>query len=107
VSTFATVITYGTFLIALVFIVGYAYWTRGHWRDSTMGWHLMAIASSEALVFGLLSLAHLEPALAVHAWFRWVYLIAVATIGLVTLWRFIILWIVYHPRRGRHESSRP
>ena len=97
---FADVITYATFIIALAFIIGFAWWTHGTWRETHMGWHLMAIATSEALVFGLLAMAHFFSGLARHEWFKWLYLSCVATIGLVTLWRLVILWVVYHPRHG-------
>jgi hypothetical protein len=99
---FADIITYGTFVVAVLFIAGYAWWSRGKWHETVMGWHLMSIAASEALVFGFLASAHFFPGMARHEWFRWLYLSCVASIGLVTLWRLVILWIVYHPR-GRHE----
>lgn len=97
---FADFITYGTFIIAVLFIIGYARWSHGRWHETVMGWHLMSIAASEAVVFGLLATAHVFPQLAMHQWFIWLYLSCVASIGLVTLWRLVILWIVYHPRHG-------
>jgi len=107
VSLLASWITYGTFFVAVTFIATYAWLARGSWYQTSMGWHLMAITASEALVFGLLVVAHIFPGIAIHGWFRWLYLICVASIGLVTLWRLVILWMAYHPRGGRHESQRP
>jgi hypothetical protein len=70
-----------------------------------MGWHLMAIAGSEAWVFGLLVIAHIFPGLGRFSWFRWLYLISVASIGLITLWRLIILFTTTRPVKREHEEE--
>lgn len=77
--------------VALVaFPFAYHLTTRGHWRDTAMGWHLMAYNAVMALV---VSFAILNFAVHLPDWFRpltWLM------VGAVAWWRLILLFVVQH-----------
>lgn len=92
----AEVVTYATFAAAWGFIVLYHVLTRGDWRTTTVGRHVMALVAVDAAIFTMLTLAHLWPWLAAQAWYQWLYVCVVAGIAVVTVWRAVILWRVQH-----------
>lgn len=97
----ALVVTYGSTAVCWAFVVAYQLLTRGGWRRSSLGVHLMAIAFVDATIFTMLTAAHLWPWLALQPWFRWTYVVVVAGIAGVTAWRLVILWRANHPRAAR------
>ena len=62
--------------------------TRGHWRDTIMGWHLMSFMAVLGLVmtFALLNLAIDLPG--------WVRPLTWLLVGAVAWWRLILLFVV-------------
>lgn len=85
-----------TTLGALVFVVFYAWRTRGAWRDSAVGRNVMALMAVILVVSAL--------GVTTIVWgFDWPYRNAVRFIawGLVAVcvwWRVVILWRIQHRR---------
>jgi hypothetical protein len=95
----ATVVTYATAYVAVVFCIMYHLVTGGDWRRTVVGRHVMALAAVDAAIFLMLSAANLWPWLAVQVWYEWAYVCVVAGIAIVTVWRGLILWRLNRPRR--------
>lgn len=78
-----------TFLVILLFIISYHVMTRGHWRDSVHGVHIMAfsVAMDLIMLFLVLALFSLIPMWLLPIIGAWIYL----TVLFLFLWRWVIL----------------
>ena len=79
----------------------YQYKTRGHWRDSPMGWHLMSYMGVFAAVvtFAILNFALELP--------EWVRPLTWFMVGVVAWWRLLLLGAVQNKHRGDdHRNPR-
>jgi len=89
-----------TALIAFPFC--YHLTTRGSWRKSVMGWHLMSFMGVLGLVmtFAILNFAIELP--------EWVRPLTWFLVGAVAWWRLILLFVVQHrddaPRKHRDQT---
>ena|SRR5215475_15733057 len=95
------IITYFTALAAWAFIIQYHWKTHGDWRRSAVGWHVMAFTLVDAMIFSLLVILDLVPAMAGRRWFDWLYIGVVGMISATTVWRMFILWKVQDDQAGR------
>ena len=84
---------YAMVLAQVVFAISYHWRTRGTWRRSVVGWHLMAIAIVDAGPFAHLAVVVGWPVLAAYAWFQWSYRGSIAMMILVTAWRTALVFI--------------
>lgn len=94
------IVTYATVCVTWPGMVLYHRLTRGSWRDTAVGVHLMALAGVDAAIFSMLLLAVWWPVLALVGWYQWAYVASVAGIPVVNVWRTVILWRLYHPSKG-------
>jgi len=82
-----------TSLIAIELTIAYHRQTRGTWRDTVMGKHLMtfmaaiaAVVATWAIAVVIRILGHETP-----GWFEWLRLAVFSSIPAVLLWRRILL----------------
>ena len=76
-------------LVAVVFVVGYHFWTRGHWHDSEHGTHLMVFSFAVAVIMGYAFVSLLG---VVPRWFLpYSSALIYSTMGFLMLWRLAIL----------------
>jgi hypothetical protein len=92
VNTIADVVVYATVATTWTFILLYQVISKGNWRKTEMGVHVMTYVAADALIFTMLGMANLIPWLAAQQWFLWTYIGAVSMIALSTMWRISILW---------------
>lgn len=89
-----------TALGAFVFVVSYAWMTRGGWRKNSMGVNMMAFMGAIAIVTSL--------AVTTIVWgVNWpgreiIRLLCWGSIGALIWWRVIILYRVQHERHRHH-----
>jgi hypothetical protein len=96
----AMVVMWVSALVPWGFAIMYHWVSGGQWRHDPMGWHIMAITVVDGLIFAMLVVASLIPLLGQRTWYQWLYLLVVAGIPVVTVWRGLILWRLYHPKEA-------
>ena len=84
----------------IVFPFCYHLTTRGHWRDSVMGWHLMSFMGALGIV---MTFAILNFAFELYDWVRPLAWLLVAG---VAWWRLILLFVVQH-QDTRDDDRNP
>jgi hypothetical protein len=83
---------YAMVLVPWIFAAAYHWRTRGAWRRSTVGWHLMAIAVVDSGPFLHVALAVWWPVLASYEMYQWSYRLSIAAMVLVTAWRVFMVF---------------
>jgi hypothetical protein len=96
-------IIYASVLAPCGFIIAYQWRTRGLWRRSVVGWHLMAVAAAELGPFLHLAAAVIWPWLALLAWFQWSYRASIAAMAVVSVWRTFMVF----RRPARDQAPLP
>jgi hypothetical protein len=89
-----------TALGALVFVASYAWTTRGAWRDSIMGWHVMTFMVAILAVSALAVVAIIWGTDWPHR--NTIRTAAWGVIAACIWWRVILLYRVQH-RPAKHE----
>lgn len=106
-NTLNQIISYAIYVqgaAAWAFIAEYQRRTRGAWRRTILGWHVMALTFVDAIFSTEVALAHIWPWLALVPAFR-VSLAAVFIAGaLITMWR---LGILVHAQPGTDSPGHP
>lgn len=100
VSVLAVIATAQT----LEWLVAYHRQTRGAWRDSEMGRHLMIFMAALASVFALATVRFITVDLLGHElplWFEWLRLVDFLSIPIVLAWRRLLL------ARAQDSSEEP
>ena len=85
-------IIYVSVLAPCGFIVAYQVRTKGWWRRSVVGWHLMAVAVAELGPFLHLAAATVWPWLVLLAWFQWSYRASIVAMAAVSVWRTVLVF---------------
>lgn len=88
---------------ATAFIIEYQRRTAGAWRQTVVGWHVMALTSVDALFSTELTIVHIWPSLALVQVFRWSIALVFLAGSLITVWRLWILELVQY--RTRKETT--
>lgn len=98
-----SVLAVGVFAACTLFVAGYTVLVRGWWRTRVgLAMGLRDIVIALALVPQVLHAA-IGVTLAV-AWFHWYWRASLLALGLVTVWRFWVIWQMQ--RRGAVPLSR-
>ena len=101
----SVLVTWSNLLFPLMFLVQYQVTTRGAWRRSIIGWHVMVLTAVDMLIFGELGAALIWPRLGLLVWYQWMYVATVWGITLVTVWRMVMQW--RSQRRGTELLAHP
>lgn len=83
------ILTLITFVVIVGFCISYHVMTRGHWKDTVHGVHIMVFSLAFALImaFIVLALFGLIPMWLLGVLGAWIYL----TVMFLWLWRWVIL----------------
>jgi hypothetical protein len=106
VLLFGSILAVVTTLMSLEWNIAYHRQTKGAWRRSGMGRHMMAFAAALSAVFLLASarfitvdvLGHTDP-----GWFQWLRLVVFTSIPIVIGWRRVLL----ARAQGSQEGEAP
>lgn len=86
-------LVFGMVAVQVAFIAVYQWRTRGAWRRSVVGWHLMAVAAADLGPFLHLAAVAIWQWLVLLAWFQWSYRASIAAMIFVTGWRIALTFI--------------
>ena len=92
-------------LVPLGFMIYYQVRTRGGWRRSVTGWHIMSLTGNDVLIFAMLLLQAIFLTLATSVVYQWAYLLVVWGVTPITTWRWLM--VRREQRRGEAAVSVP
>jgi len=97
-----TVLTAVGALACFYFVAAYQWETRGSWRKTAGGKHVMGFTAVLGAFFGLVFAARVWPS---YPGRDWISLVVFAAAVWQVLWRNVLLYVAQHPQRQSRRDS--
>lgn len=103
------IIIFASAIIAVEWVFAYHWKSRGDWRVTNMGRHLMVFMASLAAILSMIAVETLiEDVLSggMPGWWEWLELVVITSLPFVLAWRRVVLYQAQRTRKNHRAVHK-